>query len=302
VTSSVRIRVAVPGDAEAITTLRAVVFPFLVRTAEQTRRLITEPRPGAGERYFVAVVDGELAGSVAAARNVTTSQPDAGEIRTLHVAPGRRGQGVGAALLRAAQQHLAGIGVRTARAWALPESVGFAQRFAYLPRATMRYSALDLTGWTANPAAPEGFRLVPVHELDPRAVYEADVEASADEPGDVPVDQVTYEQWRYDVWDDPGMDHRLGAALLAGSEVAAFSLVSRDGRRIWSDYTATRRKYRGRGLARLVKEDVLARAAADGVTTAWTSNDATNAAMLAVNARLGYRTAGEQRSCIGPVG
>jgi RimJ/RimL family protein N-acetyltransferase len=61
--------------------------------------------------------------------------------------------------------------------------------------------------------------------------------------------------------------------------------------------TATLPRYRNRGLARLVKSAALHRAAAAGVTVAYTCVDEANAAMLAVNAGLGYRRVGTQISC-----
>ncbi len=53
--------------------------------------------------------------------------------------------------------------------------------------------------------------------------------------------------------------------------------------------TATHPDYRGRGLARWVKQRALNEVAAAGVTEALTANDATNVPMLAVNEALGYR-------------
>ena len=46
--------------------------------------------------------------------------------------------------------------------------------------------------------------------------------------------------------------------------------------------------FRGRGLGLLLKQHSLAWAAAAGITRVITQNDATNAPMLAINARLGY--------------
>ncbi len=52
--------------------------------------------------------------------------------------------------------------------------------------------------------------------------------------------------------------------------------------------TGVSRPHRGRGLATLMKRHALAEAARLGVTRVITQNDEGNAAMLAVNARLGY--------------
>jgi GNAT superfamily N-acetyltransferase len=56
--------------------------------------------------------------------------------------------------------------------------------------------------------------------------------------------------------------------------------------------TATRPAYRGRGLARWVKQTMLNAVAAAGVTAATTANDATNRPMIAVNDALGYAPVG----------
>ena len=53
--------------------------------------------------------------------------------------------------------------------------------------------------------------------------------------------------------------------------------------------------YRGRGLALAVKLASIHWAAANGVTLLVTTNDATNAPMLAINRRLGYEPAGRTR-------
>jgi RimJ/RimL family protein N-acetyltransferase len=56
-----------------------------------------------------------------------------------------------------------------------------------------------------------------------------------------------------------------------------------------NDMTGTLRSFRGRGLARLAKLCQLEWAARNGIVSVVTENDETNAPMLAVNTRLGYR-------------
>ncbi|WP_218105345.1 GNAT family N-acetyltransferase [Micromonospora rhizosphaerae] len=84
----------------------------------------------------------------------------------------------------------------------------------------------------------------------------------------------------------------------------AFSLALTDGRdRYQSGMTGTRRAHRGAGLARLVKVAALRRAREAGYRQAFTTNDAGNEAMLAVNRGLGYRVvAGEWRVPAGLAG
>lgn len=293
-----KVRAAVPDDAPAAVALRAVVHPYLVRGVESIRRMIAEPPPGEQWAGFVAESDGRLIGWAAAYRNIKASEPDHGEISLLHVHPDHRRRGAGDALFAAARQHLEQIGVRRVRTWARTESLDFARRHGFEPSREVRYSALHLGLLPAVPPVPDGVRLLPVSDLDPRHLYVADVAATADEPGDVRPGTVSYESWRYDVWDDSGLDRDTSTAAMIGADVVAFSLAMRDGDRMWSDMTATVPQHRGRGLAHLVKSAVLRRAAETGVRVAYTSNDSSNAPMLAVNARLGYRPVGTQFSCL----
>ncbi|MGK5743046.1 GNAT family N-acetyltransferase [Micromonospora sp. URMC 103] len=292
------VRTARPDDAEAVVALRALVYPYLVRGVASTRQMIAAPPPGEEWTAFVAEVDDRLVGWVSAYRNIRTSEPDFGEVSLLHTHPEHRGRGVGTALLAAALDHLRALGVRRIRTWALEEALPFARRHGFTPSREMRYSALDLRPAPPMPPAPPGVRWRPLSELAPERMYEAEVATAADEPGDVPSDAIDYDTWRHDVWENIGLDRTASTAAEVDGEVAAFSLVMRDGDRMWSDYTATVPRHRGRGLARLTKQVALHRAAAGGVRVAYTSNDEANAPMLAVNARLGYRPMAAQWSCL----
>jgi len=70
---------------------------------------------------------------------------------------------------------------------------------------------------------------------------------------------------------------------------AAFSAAHTDGTgRYATAMTGTARAFRGRGLAKLAKNDSLHRARAAGCTEALTGNDAGNEPMLAINKWFGY--------------
>jgi GNAT superfamily N-acetyltransferase len=299
---AVRIRPAVPDDAAAVVALRAVVHPYLVRGTAATRRLIAEPPAGEDWAGFVAEDRGRVVGWVSGKRNVRSSEPGAGDIALLHVHPEHRGRGAGGALFDAVREHLDRIGVRQVRTTVLPEALDFARARGFEPGRELRYSALSLRPAPGPPAARGGVRLVPVSALDARRMYEAEAAGAADEPDDLPSGAVPFEVWRYDVWENPDLDREASVAALVGPAVAAFSLVVRDGDRMWSDMTATLPEHRGRGLARLVKSAALHRAAARGVVTAYTANDEENAPMLAINARLGYRPMARQLSCVATFG
>jgi GNAT superfamily N-acetyltransferase len=295
-----RIRPAEPDDAAALVTLRAAVYPFLVRGADATRRLILQPPPDEDRASLVAEEAGELFGAVTAHRSTHSAEPGFGHVSLLHVHPDHRRRGAGAALLAAAADHLRAIGVRRASAITSPEALGFARRYGFAPTRELRYSALDLTALRPKPAAsaPPGLRLASLGELTESALYAADRAATVDEPADTPSAPMSYPVWRYDVWDNPDLDREISTAVLDGEAVVSFTLMHRDGDRLWSDMTATVPSHRGRGLARLAKSEALRRASAAGVRVAYTANDEANLPMLAVNTRLGYRPVANRWSCV----
>ncbi|MFI6261079.1 GNAT family N-acetyltransferase [Micromonospora sp. NPDC051006] len=293
-----RIRTATPDDAPGVVALRTLVHPYLVRGVASTRLMIAEPPPGEEWAAFVAEVGDRVVGWVSAYRNIRTSEADFGELSLLHVDPEQRRQGVGEALLGEALGHLRHLGVRRVRTWAQPEALPFARRHGFTPSRELRYSALDLRPAPPMPTAPPGVRLLPLGEVDPHRMYRAEIATAADEPGDVASDAISYEVWQYDVWQNLGLDKAASTAVEVDGELVAFSVVKRDGDRMWSDYTGTLPEHRGRGLAQLAKQAALHRAAAGGVRMAYTSNDEANAPMLAINARLGYRPVAAQWSCL----
>ena len=285
------IRSARPEDAPAVVALRALVYPYLVRGVEGTRQMIaTTPR---SRLVSVAEVDGAVAGWVSA---YATGR--SGEISLLHVHPDHRGHGLGTALLDAALAHLGTLDVDRVRAWALEDSLDFARAHGFTPSRPVRYAALDLRGLPPLPPAPPGVELLPMDALDVPALHAAHVAASADEPGDVPVAPMSYDDWRSEIWDNPDMARSASVAAVVDGVPVALAELLRDGHRVWSDMTATLPAYRGRGLARLAKLAALHRARDGGATEAYTSNDEANAPMLAVNARLGYRPVATQWSCL----
>lgn len=258
--------------------------------------MIENPPPGEEWTAFVAEEAGEIVGWVSAFHNIRAVDEGVGVISLLHVAPNHRNRGIGDRLYAAAKDHLLARGIRRATAMASEDGLGFARRRGFEVTGEIRYSSLDLTDFDQPaPEPPEGLRIVSLREVAEHALYVADTLATADEPTAVPSEPLSLESWRYEIWNSVSLDRDASAAAItADGEVVSFSLVARDGDRVWSDMTGTLPAYRGRGLARTVKIVALRRS---GARVAYTSNDETNLPMLAVNTRLGYRPAATQFTC-----
>ncbi|MEU0375354.1 GNAT family N-acetyltransferase [Streptomyces sp. NPDC006283] len=283
-----------PGDAEAVTRVRRASMPFEVTTPTSVLFGVETANPAKKYRLLVAEKDGELIGTAHAGIAYDAAEPGQSYV-TPHVHPEHRGQGAGGLLLRVAEEHLAAEGATQVYAWVLdgPENLAFAKKRGYAPTRPAHFQCLDLANGVLPelPAPPAGveLRTAADFEADPRPLFEADAEATSDEPGDISMQFEDYDDWVAHTWNDPLLDRQLTTVVLAGGEVAAFTAALTDGStRYLSGMTGTMRAHRGRGYAKLAKTDSLRRARLAGYTHAFTSNDADNGPMLAINRWFGY--------------
>ncbi len=283
-----------PADAQAWVQARRAALPFMVTTEEQVAFYLATAHPDKRFRMLVAEEDGELIGTAQVGIAYDSPEPGQGYCNA-YTRPDRVGRGAGSLLVRTAEEYLAQVGAVAVYTWVLdePANRAFARKRAYVASRPAHFLRLDLANSTLPPLgpAPAGveLRTAADFENDPRPLFEADAETTADEPSDTPTEFTDYEDWLRHTWGDPGLDRELTSVALVDGVVAAFSAANTDGRtRYSSAMTGTCRAYRGRGLAKLVKNDSLHRARAAGYTQAFTGNDAGNGPMLAINAWFGY--------------
>ncbi|WP_411083725.1 GNAT family N-acetyltransferase [Streptomyces sp. cmx-18-6] len=283
-----------PLDAHAWTLARRASVPYLLSTPEQVAHDLAHSHPDRHYRLLVAEQDGEIIGTAQAGIAHDSSEAGQGYV-TPHVVPGRTGRGAGSLLLSTAEEHLAQAGATVVHAWVLdtPQNLEFAGSRGYRPGRSAHFQHLDLAGGSLPPLqeVPAGVELRTAADFadDPRPLFEADAQASSDEPSDISTELDDYEDWLTNVWRHPTLDLALSSVVLVDGEVAAFSAAGTDGNRTYSsNMTGTLRTFRGRGLAKLAKNDSLHRARAAGYTDAYTSNDTGNGPMLAVNKWFGY--------------
>ena len=279
------IRRAEPGDVEGAIALHDEHAPYLVVTASALRRgLMAAPVPGRGT--FAALDAGEVVGW-ASTGLIAGSDPLDGQLRVL-VRPDHRGRGIGAKLLEATHEELRSAGATTARVFADPVTVDWAARWGYQQTRRVHYAGIDPRRAPDIPGVPSEVQLVPLNEVDPRRLYEADLVAQRTKPGDAKITTRPYDDWLAGIWNSPAMVLDLSMAAVHDDQVIGFTLGNGDHTKIWSQMTATMPEFRGRGLAKLVKCAALHRAADAGVRGAYTANYDGNSPMIAVNEWLGY--------------
>jgi|GEM_PF-642048 len=187
----------------------------------------------------------------------------------------------------------------------LEREVKVAERRGYREVRRGRISELDLTARRDHIVATaaesrramsdQGVELVVYSEFDApgkaEQLHRLEVETEQDIPTTVPMPRIGFEQWKARRFEDPSMRlDRLWLATEGGAPVGISQLSYPVVRGVpYTDYTATARAVRGRGIARALKYQTTAQALELGFTRVRTQNDAANAPILRINEEMGYR-------------
>ena len=120
-------------------------------------------------------------------------------------------------------------------------------------------------------------------------IHRMSEEAASDEPTTIPHVAEPFDQFMK--WfDSPSV--RLDRMWIAreGDDIVGISVLAypRTRGNVWTDWTATARKVRGRGIARALKLETVVQAIALGTKRVRTENDGANAPILHLNEELGY--------------
>ncbi|WP_330303490.1 MULTISPECIES: GNAT family N-acetyltransferase [unclassified Streptomyces] len=282
------------ADAEGFARIRHLALPFMLDTPESIAYDVEHAHPDSHYQPLLAEEGGEFIGT--ARVGVIYDSPEPGQAYVnVYVHPERTGRGAGALLVRAAEEHLAALGATRLYAWVLdePGNRAFAERHGYRASRSAHFLRLDLANGTLPPlqSPPPGVELRTAADFadDPRPLFRLDAETLLDEPSDVDREFTDYDAWMTETWHNPLFSPELTSVAVVDGHPAAFSAARTDGgTRYGTVMTGTARAFRGRGLAKLAKNDSLHRARAAGFTEAFTGNDSGNGPMLAINKWFGY--------------
>jgi GNAT superfamily N-acetyltransferase len=267
--------------------------------------------PG-GTRYL-AEIDGRAVGTATVGRIYMYPPDHPGFWGSIAVLPEARRRGIGERLLRAISEAARSAGkteLYVSCADHRPEGFEFLEHRGFTELERSKTVRLELAGVTP----PTVVRL-PGIELTTLAarpdlvagVHAIALETFADIPGGVErmvagdlaefrardVDRPSIPKDAFFVAVDPASDRAVGYAsllMVPGSTTTA-----------WHDMTAVLREYRGRGIARILKEATIRWALDNGLTALESGNDEGNAPMRAVNAHLGYRPLPDEITMRGPL-
>jgi mycothiol synthase len=181
------------------------------------------------------------------------------------------------------------------------DSLAFYAARGFGERGRMQDVQLELATANITAAPPEGIELVPLTEAHERGAYAVALEAHADVPSAEPLVTGTFEQWHARQFGELTLRH-LSFVAIEDGRVVGYAILGRDSADTADHWmTGVARAARGRGIALALKQAQIAAAKADGWAFLRTQNDLANAAMRAVNEKLGYERRFEWVHLAGPL-
>ena len=279
-------------DADRVVAVSRLADPRAAWGAEDFRRdARAEPR-----HALLLVSDGAVDLAAAElARIEAWDEPD-GMWMCFWVVPGREAD-AGAVLWDAVLEHCGRHGVAGLRTSVASDRTGtltLLTEAGFREVERMQRVVLTMSARPEPPVPPDGVVLRSLASDPPLLdqILVLDAETIPDIPGEPGVQvQIPGRAWWEEHLGNGVFDPRTVVLALTGGRAVSYTVLRRyAGRPEAADveYTATARAWRGRGLAALVKRPCHAAAWDAGVREVRAWNDLANAAMRAVNARLGY--------------
>jgi GNAT superfamily N-acetyltransferase len=277
-------------DAPGVVDLIHEVFPAGTTTTESWLQQQASVPARARNAEWVAIVDGTVAGRAEATLKWFSDTGSAFAGVSVH--PAFRRRGIGRDLWEVVQQHLDVLA--PSRVFTMftetPEGVAFARARGFAEVRAETVSCVDPRTVEVAALESDSTRLVSLRDVPAEEVYEVDMITTADVPTSEAVTNLPFDEWLDMIWRRPTITFDGSFAAIADGRVACVTMLAANiaRGRAFNEYTATLQAYRRRGLAEQAKRASLRWAADNSIQAVWTTNDETNAAMLALNSRLGY--------------
>lgn len=308
---TVTIRIATDADLPATVEVMNAAFPDHAETVESTRHFVSLVRDSDLNPHltqWVAERGGRVLGAAQVWQAPWMFHPERYQV-DLAVLPDAARGGIGTHLAQTVEAHLRGLGAREVLAGTyetrhharrMLEARGFTEAMRFFDN-VLTLDTFDPADWAAQMEVPEGVRAVTLAALMEavgqdaamRAMHAAFCEVRLDVPRTGEATLVPLDEFSKRCLTDPTFAPDLVMlAVTDAGEVAALSELwtsDTDEGRLNIGLTGTRRAWRRKGLALALKLRGMVLARERGIREIWTGNASTNAPMLALNERLGFR-------------
>jgi mycothiol synthase len=287
-------------DIPSIVRVQHVAVPLHPWSVGELERDLERLEDKLQYHWCIAESNGEVVGFSRFARNAGSYHPQKFGL-DLCVHPDFQARGFGQALYRATLEKLKSfeaISVRTQVRESDARSLRFAQNRGFLEtkrdfESTLELAAFDFAAFKRP--LPEGVALKNLRDLDTpafrRQLHQVFSTVRLDVPRAEPPTPLTFEFFEENVLDDPEVIPEVFVFAMRNEQILGFTGGYCGAQPGWVDQwlTAVTREARGQGLATAIKVHSLRAALELGFKTVRTDNDTKNAAMLAVNDKLGYQ-------------
>lgn len=293
-------------DVRAVVDLRNTVAPRDLVSPASLESMRTAP----GRLDLVARAGDRIAGVAGCSPDRWSPGSRAAYMGT-GVLPEFRRQGIGTRLAREMSRHARSLG----REWLLAgvweddeDGMSFARNRGFEEVARMHMVTLALNDFDEATAAevPDGVSIERMTDDDAfrRELFEVAKEVEADVPSVSGAEMTvpSYEDWLRRGFDATALPEHSFVARAGGAIVGYATLEGTvDPVVAFHAMTGVRRAWRGRGLARALKVAQIRSARTAGLRELSAHNEARNAPMRAVNARLGYQPQPAKIALRGPL-
>lgn len=299
-------RADLPRDYVGIAGVRNAESPEWPTTPEALENEDRIRDPKLHWAAFVAMNDSQMVGWGAIGHDPIAHRPSKFRL-DIRVPPVMQGSGIGSRLYQALMAHVAPFEPRQFQTdvWeTLERAIRFVTNRGFVEAWRRIDSRLDVSAFDFAPYAglearirTLGIEIATYAELGPdparlRKLYELDWAIWQDVPYGEPVTRRTLEQFCKEEVEDTDFISEACVIALKEQQFVGYSYLTEHRDHFVSEMTGVLRECRGQGLATLLKLHAIRYAQAHGGFEIRTTNDSTNAPMLALNAKLGFKRDG----------
>ena len=305
--STTTIRPRVPDDDGQIVAIRNRIDPeYPPQTVEIFRHFASLVPEGMHSEQWVAEQAGRIVGYALLEQAWWSKTPGVFEGK-IRVDPPLWSEGIGAQLYDCLLQRVKELDAQKLYS-GIREGDDHAERFVSrrgftptgrshrMSRLDVRQANLDGYEGLEEQLVRSGLQVKTVAEIGMddegflHALHDLDSLSARDVPSSEPFEPAPFDIWLRDALTGPGSSPAWSWVALDGKQPVGVAFLRRQGgNAAFNSYTGVHPAYRGRGVARALKQKTIDWARENGVDYIYTGNDVANQRMLSINIRLGYQ-------------